>query len=254
MLETAPNIRQRYSDQASACPPDFLLKSLDIANRCDQGYKISNNKRLHLELALMQMCTLNKAAEPAREPVRAQPARQKAAVISTPAPAPAKDTVKPVAAKPSMPGTVSIKKNIPAPQAATEEPEELSSEKQSIADPFTAEQLNKLWQEFAEKVRIEKPHLFTVLNSKPPEPADNFIILVTIGNKILEEEFREIRGELTSFIRTGLNNYRIEIRTQVIENHTDLKPYTDKEKFEQMASKNPALNTLREELDLDIEY
>ena len=202
----------------------------------------------------MQMCTLNKAAEPSREPVRVQPAKQKTAVAGTPAPAPAKEPAKPVAAKPSMPGTVSIKKNIPASQATTGEPDELSSEKQSIADPFTPEQLNKLWQEFAEKVRIEKPHLYTVLNSKPPDLGDDFVLQVTIGNKILEEEFREIRGELTSFLRTGLNNFRIEIRTQVVENHTDLKPYTDKEKFEQMATKNPALNTLREELDLDIEY
>jgi DNA polymerase-3 subunit gamma/tau len=31
---------------------------LDIGNKCDLNYKISNNKRLHLEIALMQMCEL----------------------------------------------------------------------------------------------------------------------------------------------------------------------------------------------------
>jgi len=124
----------------------------------------------------------------------------------------------------------------------------------SVAHPFTQDELNKLWGEFAEKLRIDKPHLFAMMSSRPPSPEEGFTIVITIDNKILEEEFREIRGELTGFLRSGLNNNRIELQARVIENHTDLKPYTDKEKFEKMAAKNPELNTLREQLDLDIEY
>ena len=58
LLETAPNIRQRYKEQAIVCSPELLLKVLDINSRCDLNYRISNNKRLHMELALMQMCIL----------------------------------------------------------------------------------------------------------------------------------------------------------------------------------------------------
>jgi DNA polymerase-3 subunit gamma/tau len=56
------------------------------------------------------------------------------------------------------------------------------------------------------------------------------------------------------FLRQHLNNYKIQLQTSIAETQKTLKPYTDKEKYEMMAGKNPALRTLREELDLEIEY
>jgi len=274
LLEVAPNIRQRYLEQAQACSSDFLLKSLDIVNRCDLNYKISNNKRLHLELALMQMSMLNRAVEetpapvrqatppapPKHEPVR-PPATPPVTPPVTPPPPPppagshpAPQPVKTMETKPSFPGTNSIKKSLHGNNgkgdgAAVEE-EELPD----IADPFTFEQLNALWIEFAGKLRIDKPHLFSLMTTRTPELKNEREIHIQLDNKLLEEEFHSIRGELMSFLRSSLNNYKIDIQTQVIENHTALKPYTDKEKFEQMAAKNPEIQTLREQLDLDIEY
>lgn len=58
LLETSENIRNLYLKQSSGCNAAFLLKSLEINNQCDLDYKISNNKRLHLEIALMRMCRL----------------------------------------------------------------------------------------------------------------------------------------------------------------------------------------------------
>jgi DNA polymerase-3 subunit gamma/tau len=261
LLETAPNIRQRYLDQSQTCSSAFLLKSLDITNRCDINYKISNNKRLHLELALMQMCTLNSAAEPAPEPVKREtPApRPKSTATSAPPP-PAKpvpadvsEPPKPKDPKPAIPGTISIKKAAPFQESGNPTVEEPGPDP-SIAHPFTQDELRKLWGQFAEKLRIDKPHLFTMMSSRAPALEEGFIIVITIDNKILEEEFREIRSELAGFLRSGLNNNRIDIQARVVENHTELKPYTDKEKFEKMAAKNPELNSLREQLDLDIEY
>jgi DNA polymerase-3 subunit gamma/tau len=63
LLEAAPSIRNRYLEQSSLCPVDFLLKVLDLNNKCDLNYKISNNKRLHLELTLMQMSVILKNHE-----------------------------------------------------------------------------------------------------------------------------------------------------------------------------------------------
>lgn len=58
LLETSANIRNLYLKQGSACNAAFLVKVLEINNQCDLDYKISNNKRLHIEIALMQMCRL----------------------------------------------------------------------------------------------------------------------------------------------------------------------------------------------------
>jgi len=55
LLETAPNIRQRYLEQAGQVTSATLLLFLEISNRCDISYKASNNKRLLMELAFLQM-------------------------------------------------------------------------------------------------------------------------------------------------------------------------------------------------------
>ena len=58
LLEVSEQLKQRYLVQSQACPMPFLIKALDINNQCDIDYRSANNKRLHLEIALMKMCAL----------------------------------------------------------------------------------------------------------------------------------------------------------------------------------------------------
>ncbi len=59
LLETSNAIRDQYYYQAQKCSVPFLLQSLEINNECDINYKTSNNKKLHVEIALMQLCRLS---------------------------------------------------------------------------------------------------------------------------------------------------------------------------------------------------
>ncbi len=58
LLEVGGEIRERYKVQATTCTADFLLKALEISNECDYKYKISQNKRLLIELALIRIAQL----------------------------------------------------------------------------------------------------------------------------------------------------------------------------------------------------
>ncbi len=58
LLEVSEQLRQRYLIQSQTCPLPFLIKALEINNKCDIDYRAANNKRLHLEIALLKMCTL----------------------------------------------------------------------------------------------------------------------------------------------------------------------------------------------------
>ena len=58
LLEVSEQLRQRYLAQSQACPLPFLIKALEINNQCDIDYRAANNKRLHLEIALLKMCAL----------------------------------------------------------------------------------------------------------------------------------------------------------------------------------------------------
>jgi DNA polymerase III subunit gamma/tau len=59
LLEIPPSIQFQYHDQAKKATPTFLLKALQIVNQYDIHYKSSHNKRLHLELCLIELAQIN---------------------------------------------------------------------------------------------------------------------------------------------------------------------------------------------------
>ena len=61
LLEASETQRQRYQQQAQKCPIKFLYNALKIMNRCDVNYKQSSNKRLLVELTLIEVAQLTQA-------------------------------------------------------------------------------------------------------------------------------------------------------------------------------------------------
>ena len=58
LLETSQQQIEKYKQQATKCPTNFLYRALKILNRCDLDYRQSNNKRLLVELTLIEMAQL----------------------------------------------------------------------------------------------------------------------------------------------------------------------------------------------------
>ncbi len=61
LMEVGADIGQRYQQQALACSTEFLIAGLKLINDCDLNYRISNNKRLLVELGLIRLCQLTNA-------------------------------------------------------------------------------------------------------------------------------------------------------------------------------------------------
>lgn len=59
LLEVGASIRERYLQQAQKCSPKFLYKAMKLCNDCDLSYRQSKNKRLLVELTLIQLAQLN---------------------------------------------------------------------------------------------------------------------------------------------------------------------------------------------------
>jgi DNA polymerase-3 subunit gamma/tau len=55
LLEVGENIAQRYKEQSARCQDFWLFKALEITSKADSLYKSSNNKRLHVEVMLIQL-------------------------------------------------------------------------------------------------------------------------------------------------------------------------------------------------------
>jgi DNA polymerase-3 subunit gamma/tau len=58
LLEVGGEIKERYKQQAQAADSSFLLDALLISNECDNQYKLSQNKRLLIELAIIRIAQL----------------------------------------------------------------------------------------------------------------------------------------------------------------------------------------------------
>ncbi|WP_290081641.1 DNA polymerase III subunit gamma/tau [Bacteroides acidifaciens] len=83
LLEVGASIRQRYQEQAQKCPLPFLYQAMKLCNECDLNYRISKNKRLLVELTLIQVAQLTtgeddgsggRSPKKTIKPVFAQPA------------------------------------------------------------------------------------------------------------------------------------------------------------------------------------
>ena len=259
LLETAPTIRTRYLEQAALCPVDFLLKVLDLNNKCDLNYKISNNKHLHLELTLMQMCLLLRSNDSApKEVVKSKPAIPIEKKTPDPLPIAPQKPVEPTKPKETkaFPGTLSIK-DMTASQQGEVEKKPLQAEEiaEDYGSPgiFTLDQLETAWDQFSDSIRSAMPPLSTALKKHRPVLKDDFLIEFCVDNKVLADDLHQQQNDLLGFLISKLNNNKIHLQIIVPDHPIGVKPYTDREKFARMAEKNPGLMDLREQLDLEIE-
>ncbi len=130
----------------------------------------------------------------------------------------------------------------------------VADEERELAEPFTAEQLDILWDSYAEKIREESPLLCTTLKNNRPVLVEGMLIRVTLESKLIGDELALHKTGFLEFIRSGLRNYSVGLEVLIDEKVREKRPYTDREKFERMAEKNPALINLKEKLDLEIGY
>ena len=61
LMDVSDDIKGEYLKQAQAIDDNTLIRLLTMFTKCDGEYKVSNNKRLHVEVALMQACYLKRA-------------------------------------------------------------------------------------------------------------------------------------------------------------------------------------------------
>ena len=53
LIQESDSIKKRYEQQASNCSEQFILNALNVFNKCDVNYRLSNNKHLSVEIAIL---------------------------------------------------------------------------------------------------------------------------------------------------------------------------------------------------------
>lgn len=139
LIEASEEVRNKYKEQAQKCKPQFLFQAMKLANDCDLNYKQSQNKRLLVELTLIEMAQLSSDETPSsgRSPKRIlKPifAQLKAAgnggQIASNQAAPA---VVPNGAAASAPASTPAAENKPAASVAMPASSPIATQKSSVA-------------------------------------------------------------------------------------------------------------------------
>jgi DNA polymerase-3 subunit gamma/tau len=130
---------------------------------------------------------------------------------------------------------------------------ERSEEKIVIPDEsFTTEQLQQVWNEFAEQRRKYQAE-YQLL--KQPFELRNNQIIVLLHSPVQETMLNGMRLELGTLLREKLRNNSIQLLGEFIKEGEQKKAiYTNRDKFEYLMEKNPALKELKERFGLDAEF
>ena len=121
---------------------------------------------------------------------------------------------------------------------------------------FSTQLLLEKWNKFAEVKKKEgKMGLYTTLTKSFPILKNDFNVDFHLDSEVQKMDLQKETPYLLEYLRKELNNGSIQIHLHVSElENQKISQFTSRERFFQMAEKNPDLHLFKEEFDLDLEY
>ena len=247
LMEVSKQLQDRYIKQAERCDTAFILKALDLANECDINFRSANNKRLHLEVALMKMVpVVETVGRPSQQPVQPQPVQVKQKLEISPLPSVSRNDVSPTPVqRVKRAGTISIL-DIEQKKTVSDAPVEVKN------NPFTQEMLVNAWTKFVTDHKNNAPNFVAGIGKYQPTLGNDNEINYQIDNILVVNDLQHM-GELREHLSKELNNNQFKLVHHIVEKPKDEVIYTDRSRFEKMAELNPNVITLKKGLGLNID-
>ena len=287
LLEVGNSIKERYLEQSKKWDQRDLINSLEYCNKVDINYRASKNKRLLIEITLMQICGIKednnriekktfvvkqKQSNELKNTVSNEIQEDKAVDVPQILPKDKEKDSKEVVielAKMSNKSikivnfkdniskkTISINPNSKTNKQVEKNDNGVTKEEKRNEKVFSQEDLNRIWKQYAEeKENISKHNLLSVVRDKKVKLEENFNVCITLDNKVQEEVIKDEKTKLLGYLKTKLENDSISLTVDVIPlKEEEMKAYTDEDKFKKMVKKNPQLMNLKNKFDLEIDY
>ena len=282
LFEVGASIRERYKEMAKHCPDQLLFKAIELANTCDLNYRASRNKRLLLELTLIQLCQLTQVAVDDKkkaliEPIAGTNPSSQAVNSGQPQQPPQAPSVTAAAGAPQVMST-HMPSSVPAPPPSTapnparktarpmgismkeigvEKPKQQTVQQattnvKEVVTPFDNDSLVREWDNYAATIDKKVYLKNTMINCKPTLQ-ENYYFEVAVHNPGQQEELINNAIHILPFLRQHLNNSRIQMRVRIVEGNEKHLAYTSTEKLELLMKINPTLGRLRDEFNLTLD-
>jgi len=117
--------------------------------------------------------------------------------------------------------------------------------------PLTEDQLREAWAEYA-RLRKNQVAEFHLLSREID--LNGSVVTVALANTVEEPLLQSMMADLVTYLRNRLSNPSIKIESVMKEADAKKIAYTNKEKFDLLAEKNPMLKELKERLGLDPDF
>lgn len=131
---------------------------------------------------------------------------------------------------------------------------QLTEEDYKNAQQFSLEELKEVWESIMMAMTGGTGSLFAAMKSGKLELDEkNHFITFYVSNKLENGEVNANKRQILGALRTRLKNKVVDLTVKIAKEKSTIeyRPYTNKDKFEYLAKKNPALKLLKEKLDLD---
>ena len=279
LLEVSEKTRQRYQEQAAKCDSKFIFKAIKLCNDCDQAYRQSHNKRLQVEICLIQCAQINEEDTPGsgrcpgkilkpifRLGALAQPASKTTAPSQQ---ATNTSVTSSTIAAQAQPAQVTpqkqtdirnrIKLNNLGPsirnvgQAKEEKSTDATKDCPKVENkPFKQEDITYQWHAYVERMPIERRAMAMRMKNMMPKLINETTFEIMANNPQICQYLQNLREHILQEMRTALCNNSIQMIVRIAEvqelEHITSKPAL----YKKMAEKNANLQRLAEMLKLEI--
>jgi DNA polymerase-3 subunit gamma/tau len=125
-------------------------------------------------------------------------------------------------------------------------------EKDLPKDAFEEKEMQQHWDDFVHQLEQQgRKILASNLQTDIPKLKNENTIWIELPNGTMKKEIEREQSLMLDYLKQKLNNYSISLHITVNEEVAKKFAFTPQEKYEKLREKNPNLDLLRKEFDLD---
>ena len=295
LLEASEQQKEKYKLQAQKADTRFLYQALRLMNDCDVNYRQSSNKRLLVELTLIEIAQITQPDDSVgsgRRPrqlkclfqniVRQQ--RQGKAAVQVAAAGGVADKKQDAKEETMVVQEQNGKQqranystvNRPVLKAGSNvgfswnkvremskrskiqivpgmlAPNDPNSKPITENNQFSQEDLELQWMSMCNRMPQKLSAIATRMKNMNPKIGEFPNVKVMVDNQVILEQMQQIQTSILNTLKLYLSNTSITLELVLTKHEEAVRILSRREQFEEMSKENPAVEKLREIMDLEL--
>ena len=280
LLEVSEQARKRYQEQAGHVELSFLYGALRLMNQCDINYRQSSNKRLLVELTLIEIAQLTQPDDAGAGSGR-KPRRLKSLFKNLIQQTQTKNVAQQVATvrvaeerkeqprEPQKPTTTAA----PRPAIKVSQlgmswnnlrqqsqpkmqilpgTQGIDEKEKAEREAFSQEDLELQWMSMCNRMPQRLSGIAARMKNMNPRITEFPAVELLVPNEIIKAEVEQIQRSILATLKLYLHNTDITMTLRVAEKQEQTRILSRREQFEELTKENPVVEKLRAEFDLEL--